>query len=52
MRQSRHLLSREELEALIASSACIETHERASLRERAARLLRQIAARIARLKLS
>jgi len=52
MRQSRHLLSREELEALIATSACIETHERSSLRETAARLLRRIAELIARLKLS
>ena len=47
MRHSRHLLTREELAALIASSACIETHERPSLRETAARLLRRLAERIA-----
>jgi hypothetical protein len=52
MRQSRHLLSREELEALIAASACIETHQRPSLRVTMARLLRWVAAQIARLKLS
>ena len=47
MRQSRHLLTREELAALIASSACIETRERLSLRETVARLLRQLTERIA-----
>ncbi|MEN9708145.1 MAG: hypothetical protein RIQ68_553 [Pseudomonadota bacterium] len=52
MRHSRHLLTREELAALIASSACIETRERASLRETAARLLRRLAERIAGQKVS
>ncbi len=52
MRHSRHLLTREELAALIASSACIETHERLSFRETAARLLRRLAERIAGQKVS
>jgi hypothetical protein len=52
MRQSHHLLTREELAALIASSACIETRERLSLRETAARLLRRLAEHIAGQKLS
>ena len=47
MRQSRHILTREELAALIASSACIETHERRTLREVAARMLKRIADRLA-----
>lgn len=52
MRQSRHLLTREELAALIASSACIEARERSSLREVVARLLRRLAERIAGQKVS
>lgn len=52
MRHPRHLLSREELEALIASSAMIETREKTSFRIAAARLLKRIADRIAGHKLS
>ena len=46
MRQSRQILTREELSALIASSACIDTHERPSLRRTAARLLKRLADRL------
>ena len=52
MRQSRHRLTREELEALIATSAMIETHEKKSLRATAARFLKRLADRIAGHKLS
>jgi hypothetical protein len=52
MRHSREILTREELSALIATSACIDTRERTSLRQMAARLLKRLADRIAGQKMS
>lgn len=52
MRQSRHHLTREELAALIAASAMIETPAKTSLRETTARFLKRLAERIAGRKLS
>lgn len=49
---AHEILTREELAALMAASASLETRDSRTLRETAARLLKQLAERIAGQKLS